>query len=80
MTEDDEKPPPCIAGGQVSGGMKMAKYVHCTVVETRVCGGVPSEDAETPDGDPYPRSGITNNAYQIRPSCFHNPTTMDFRA
>ena len=67
------------SGPLLSGGMKMTKYVHCTVVETRV-GGQIIEDPETSDGDPYPRCKIQNNAYQMRPSCYHNPTIIDFRA
>ncbi|RKY10022.1 MAG: hypothetical protein DRP56_01800 [Planctomycetota bacterium] len=81
MAEDDEKTPLCLSGGQISGGMKMAKYVHCTVVETRVCGRIPSNDTEAPDADPYPQSRNLNNAYQMQSNCyFHSPTTLDFRA
>jgi hypothetical protein len=66
--------------GQVSGGMKMIKYVHCIVVETRVCERIQSEDTETLDGEPYPRHGIPNNTYQMQSNChFQKSTTMNFR-
>ncbi|MHC4291136.1 MAG: hypothetical protein ACYTEU_04475 [Planctomycetota bacterium] len=58
----------------------MTKYVHCTVVETRVCGRIQTEKTETLDSAPCPRRGIPNNAYQMRPSYYHSPTTLDFRA
>ena len=75
------KPPLCLSRGQVSGGMKMTKYVHCTVVETHVCERMPSENAETPDADPYPQSRNLNNAYQMRSNCHsYGLTTVDFRA
>jgi len=60
--------------------MKMVKYVDCTVVETRVCERIRSEDTETLAGEPYPRHGIPKNAYQMQPSCYYSPTTLDFRA
>jgi hypothetical protein len=81
MAMDDEKRPLCLSGAQISGGMKMTKYVHCTVVETRVGGQMTSEDAETPEGGPCPQSKNLKNAYQMRMNCyFHKPTTLDFRA
>ena len=71
---------PLSVKGPSIGGMKMVKYVHCTVVETRVCGRVQSEKTETLDSKPYPQPGIPNNAYQMRPNCDHKPTAIDYRA
>ncbi|OQY06008.1 MAG: hypothetical protein B6I25_04805 [Planctomycetales bacterium 4572_13] len=64
-----------------SGGMKMTKYVHCTVVETRVYGWVRSENAKASEAEPNPRREHLRNTYQMRPTCyFHSPAMMDFRA
>jgi hypothetical protein len=68
-----------ISWGHILGGMKMTKYVHCTVVETRVDGKIMNENPETPE--PCPQSKRLRNAYQIRVNGhFHNPATLDFRA
>jgi len=71
----------CLPKAQLSGGMKMVKYVHCTVVETRACGQMSSEGAEPSEADPNPRRKHLKNAYQMRVNCyFYGPATLDFRA
>jgi len=61
--------------------MKMTKYVHCTVVETRVGGRMTSEDVETLDGDPCPQHNNLKKAYQIQAArCVNGPSIVDFRA
>ena len=69
------------AKAQQSGGMKMVKYVHCTVVKTRVCGQMSSEDAEPSEANPNPQREHLKNAYQMRVNCYsYGPATLDFRA